>query len=205
MGHDMITSPPFFHATSLLTAPYASPFSRQAGVLLAMNNCGRIFLALSLFSVLVPALSNRAEAFPIVKKECKTDPVVCARRGKLAAISIYGSIGQEDSAFFIDIDNAIPPDQPFPKVFLNSEGGTIYDAQVIGRILRKRGATVESGSPYLYADIVECSSACVIVAAGATNRLLNHIGLHRSYFSHYDDTTKWTDVDLTDTELEQIF
>ena len=168
-----------------------------------MTICGRMFLILCLFFAVIPALYSRAEAFPIVKKECKIDPVDCARRGKLVAISIYGSIGQEDSAFFIDIDNAIPPDRPFPKVFLNSEGGTVYDAQVIGRILRKRGATVESGSPYLYADIVECSSACVRVAAGATNRLLNHIGLHRSYVSHYDETTKWTDVDVKDDELEE--
>ena len=163
---------------------------------------GRTVLALGLVLGLTTALSGRAAAFPIVKQECKMDPFECARQGKLVAISIYGSIGPGDAEFFANIDRAIKVDEPFPKIFLNSEGGSVEAAEFIGRVLRKRGATVESGSPYLKADVVECSSACVIVAAGATKRLLNQIGLHRGYTSSYGGPKKWSNAEMTDSELE---
>ena len=126
-----------------------------------------------------------AFAYPVVSAECKSDPVACAKGGKLEAVSIYGKIGYEDFKFFEAIDEAIPADKPFPKVYLDSEGGSRSAGMTIGRILRKRHATVESGSPFIADTYIECSSSCVFVAAGATTRMLNHIGLHQGHLDVY--------------------
>jgi hypothetical protein len=119
-------------------------------------------------------------AYPLVPAECRGREVECAQKQELSYISIFGDIGDEDLAFFEKLDAELPPDMPLPTVFLNSPGGYVYAALGIGKILRKRGATVESGSP-LVADVrPQCSSACVIIAAGAVKRRLTHIGLHSS-------------------------
>lgn len=63
-----------------------------------------------------------------------------------------------------------------PLVTLNSHGGSIYAAMDIGRNLRKIRATAILG------QIRECSSACVFVLAGATQRMVyGSVGIHRPY------------------------
>ena len=130
-------------------------------------------------------------AYPIVSQDCKADPVQCAKDGRLTAVEIYGVIGYEDQNFFEDIDAAIPADKPFPKVYVDSQGGSGTVGEAIGRILRKRQATVEGGSPFIPETIVECTSACVFVAAGATTRLLNHVGIHQGRYTHYKGPKNW--------------
>jgi len=134
---------------------------------------------------------NHASAYPIVSKECKAEPVQCAKDGTLNAVEIYGIIGYEDQKFIEDIDEAIPADKPFPKIYVDSQGGSGIVGEAIGRILRKRRATVEGGSPFIPETIVECTSACIFVAAGATTRLLNHIGIHQGHYVRYKGPKHW--------------
>jgi hypothetical protein len=148
---------------------------------------------------------NMASAYPIVSPECKMDPVACAKDGKLDAVSIFGKIGIDDETFFRKLDETISPDKPFPKVYLDSEGGSRSAGMTIGRILRKRHATVESGSPFIADTYIECSSACVFVASGATTRMLNHIGLHQGHLDIYQGPNNWHYEPVTRESIELAF
>ena len=117
-------------------------------------------------------------AYPLVDAQCKDDPEACVRAGKLAYVSIYGRVGYEDLAFFEMVDAYLPPDAPFPRVYLNSYGGKGRAGIGIGRILHKHHATVESGSPVIPDTTPQCSSACALLAQGAYHRRLTHVGLH---------------------------
>lgn len=119
-------------------------------------------------------------AYPLVDAQCKDDPQACIEAGKLDYVSIYGDIGNEDLEFFTMLDEALPPDVPFPHVYLNSYGGKVSAGIGIGRILHKHQATVESGSPVIPDSTLQCSSACALVAQGAAHRRLTHVGLHSS-------------------------
>lgn len=63
------------------------------------------------------------------------------------------------------------------KVDLNSLGGSISDAIKIGRIMRKERLTASVKTAN------ECTSACVLIDAGAVKRLnFGKIGIHQPYF-----------------------
>jgi hypothetical protein len=63
------------------------------------------------------------------------------------------------------------------KVDLNSLGGSITDAIKIGRIMRKERLTASVKLAN------ECTSACVLIDAGAVKRLnFGKIGIHQPYF-----------------------
>ena len=119
-------------------------------------------------------------AYPLVDPQCKDDPKACVLAGTLVYVSIYGEIGYEDLAFFRMVDKYLPPDAPFPHVYLNSNGGLVRAGIGIGRILHKHHATVESGSPVISDPTPQCSSACALLAQGAYHRRLTHVGLHGS-------------------------
>lgn len=129
---------------------------------------------------LAGAMTTPLMAYPLVPAECREREVECAKQQELGFISVFGKITTEDLALFEKLDAELPPDMPLPTVFLNSPGGYVDAAIGIGKILRKRGATVESGSPLVKDARPQCSSACVIIAAGAVKRRLTHIGLHSS-------------------------
>lgn len=134
-------------------------------------------------AIILAALALQAAplaAYPLFDAQCKDDPEACAKAGKLEFVSIYGEIGDEDLDFFTMLDEALPPDTPFPRVFLNSYGGDVDAGFGIGRILRKHQATAESGSPVIPDSTLQCSSACALVAQGAVHRRLTHVGLHSS-------------------------
>lgn len=135
----------------------------------------------TLTTVLAFAPTLSAMAYPLVPAECRGREVECALKQELRFISIFGNIRDEDLAFFEMLDSELPPDMPIPTVFLNSPGGHVNAAIGIGKILRKRRATVETGSPLVEDGRPQCSSACVIIAAGAVKRRLTHIGLHSSW------------------------
>jgi hypothetical protein len=64
-----------------------------------------------------------------------------------------------------------------PHVYLDSPGGITSAAIAIGRLLRKEQASVQI-EPY-----GACYSACVIILAGAANRVVQgKVGIHRPYF-----------------------
>ena len=130
-------------------------------------------------------------AYPLVDAQCKENPKACVRAGKLAYVSIYGEIGYEDLAFFRMVDKYLPPDAPFPHVYLNSYGGLVRAGIGIGHILREHDATAESGSPVILDPSPKCISACVLVAQGALHRRLVHIGLHSGSVRVKMDENVW--------------
>ena len=155
-------------------------------------------LAISLSTCLLMfGFSLTVNAFPIVSAECRSDAIACAKKGKLDKVSIYGFISKEDRIFFENLDNAITDDLPFPKIYLNSEGGHGKDGMAVGRILRKHKATVVSGSPFFEDHFIECTSACVFIAAGAITRQLDHIGIHQGHLTYYNGPHEWHNDPLT--------
>jgi hypothetical protein len=167
-----------------------APIKIQGRLKWSMNRLSFLNSAICTF-VVYSVCQSFAYGYPIVSTECKANPIQCAKDGKLTAVEIYGVIGYEDQSFFDDIDAAIPADKPFPKVFVDSQGGSGAVGEAIGRILRRRHATVEGGSPYIPETIVECTSACVYVAAGATTRWLNHVGIHQGHYTRYTGPKYW--------------
>jgi TPR repeat protein len=140
-------------------------------------------------------------AYPIVSNECKSDPVKCAIDGKLKSIEIYGYIGYSDFELINALHRELTPDAIFPVVYLDSPGGRMIYAIEIGKILRERKATVITGSPYIDEKNIECSSACVFIAAGAVTRQLNHIGLHNGHSFDYKGPKKWTREELSSSAM----
>ncbi len=164
---------------------------------------GGIFVLVSLAGLC--SNTGPASAYAVVSSECKADPVACAKDGKLEAVSIFGQIGYEDFKFFNAIDEAIPSDKPFPKIYVDSEGGSGYTGITIGRILRKRHATVEGGSPFIADPFIECSSACAFVVAGATTRIVDHIGVHQGHLSIFHGPRNWHYDPVPDEATEEDF
>ena len=166
------------------------------------SSCKRPFYLYLLIALMVWVLPIPAFAIPIVSSECKPDPIKCAKDGKLDAVEIFSEIRNEDYDFFKSLDEAIPQDAPFPKVYLDSEGGSASVGMFIGEILRKRKATVIGGSPFIPDKFIECSSACAFIAAGATTRQLNHIGIHQGHYFSYKGPKNWsiTPVESDHTE-----
>lgn len=147
----------------------------------ATGGKGSVMNRLAIAAVLAATATSPLMAYPLVQAECRGREVECALKHELDFVSIFGSIGTEDVEFFEKLDAALPNGQPFPTVFLNSPGGSGQAAMQIGRILRKRHAAAESGSPIVEDFHPQCSSACVVLAAGAETRRLTHIGLHSAH------------------------
>lgn len=155
------------------------------------------FLILALFN------PNYLLTYPIVSNECKDDPVKCAMESKLDKIVIYGAIGRDDAELIAAVDSVLWFFQKFPTIYLDSPGGSVQSAVQIGRIFRKRDATVISGSPFFEETFVECSSACVDLAAGATKRHLWHIGIHNSHISKFLGPRKWSRIPAPQEAVEE--
>ena len=120
-----------------------------------------------------------ANAYVLPPPNCAYDKFEgCLKEGRLPYLVIFGEIVISDASLFTRIDKELARNAAFPIVYLDSGGGNLAAAVGIGRILRKNEATVRSENPVLGRSNTECSSACVMVAAGATKRYLTHIGLH---------------------------
>ena len=158
----------------------------------------KITMALAAFLV----QAAPAVAYPLVDAQCKDDPKACVVAGKLAYVSIYGLIGKEDLAFFTMVDANLPPGVPFPRVELNSGGGWASKAMEIGRILRRHRAVAETGSPVIPDSTPQCSSACGLVAAGATHRRLTHIGVHTGWQRKKVAPNVWKTVQADGSDVE---
>ena len=76
-----------------------------------------------------------------------------------------------------------------PHFLLNSYGGDVMAGATIGRWARARQSSAEVEA--------ECSSACVLILAGAVNRKARataKIGIHRTYFSGLDPQSTYGQV-----------
>lgn len=70
------------------------------------------------------------------------------------------------------------------QAFLDTNGGDVETAMRIGRLLRKEAA--EAWVP----QVATCVSACVLILAGAANRIVSgKVGIHRPFNPEAEDTT----------------
>jgi TPR repeat protein len=119
----------------------------------------------------------------LAQPNCFTDenPANCVAAGKIESIYIYDTIEQRDFEKIAYIASQLPQDKLFPKVILNSDGGSLSAGIGIGRILRWRRASVETHDIFMPDRSPMCYSACVVIAAGAVERNLDTIGIHSGH------------------------
>ena len=146
-----------------------------------------------------------ANAFVKLDWDCheSQSDAACIHAGGLKSIFIYEEIVPDDSRQLEALDAKLPPDTPFPKVFITSRGGSVRDAIKIGRILRRRHAHIEGRDLFFPDRPAMCHSACVTLAAGAVDRQFDEIGVHRPYVSSRDKSCKRTRIELTDDDLDE--
>jgi TPR repeat protein len=146
-------------------------------------NFSPVLFSISILSIIFGLVydSNKAGAYVLLPKDCSSSIPKCVADDKLQFIFIFGEIKPEDKTVVTEIDRNWPSNREFPPVYLESDGGSALSAMAIGRILRKRNAYVETSNPFngdLEHYTPRCRSACVSIAAGATRRQLEEIGLH---------------------------
>ena len=138
-------------------------------------------IQLGVFACAFLATSQSVSAYVILPEACREDLGDCIKKDKLSFIFVFSEISYRDFEQFQNIDELWPADKTFPKIYVETNGGSLSAAMGIGRILRKRDAYITTANPLIeeskhYAP--RCRSACVFIAAGATKRQLGNIGLH---------------------------
>ena len=150
---------------------------------------------------------SSAHANTIIKWACRGEqqPVICAEEGRIDYIFIYGEIDEETAITLAEIDGWFPIGRPFPPIYINSVGGRLDAAVWIGRILRRRGATIEGRDVLVPDSDASCASACVLIAAGAVVRQFRDIGLHRSSTVRRDEHGKLEVMAGSEATLKYMF
>lgn len=142
-------------------------------------------------SLLFLFTTSVAHAYILTPPECRLGKLIpCVKSGKLEYLVIYNTIQYSDYAEIKEIADNLPKGKPFPTVYLQSLGGSLDAGYGIGTIFRKHDVTVRSGNPITGDRYSKCISSCVIIAAGATKRYLNHIGVHSPAVHDKDDNIK---------------
>jgi TPR repeat protein len=138
-------------------------------------------LVIIAFIALIETSSSKAHAAVFISRECSEEKQApdCEKNGSIKYIYIYDSIEMETADAVARVNGAIPIGEPFPLVYLNSEGGSGPAAYQIGRILRQRSASVESKDMFFPNRMPSCNSACALIAMGATTRNLIQVGIHQ--------------------------
>ena len=147
--------------------------------------------------------SKPAQAFVLLPKECREKQTECMKSQTLDWILIFGEIGFEEDYFFSRLDKIWPKDKPLPVVYLESEGGNAPVGMRVGRILRKRNGVVATGNPITKDDGRECSSACALIALGATERHLRHFGVHQPHITKNHCRPAETTVKVSEEFLQK--
>lgn len=164
-------------------------------------------LAISIFTLtcLITLSGAPASAFTKIEWDCHESQsnADCMKAGGLKSIFIYDEINSEDSRQLADIDSKYPIERPLPKLFITSRGGSMRAAIEIGRILRRRTASIEGRDLFFPDRPAHCDSACVSLAAGAVDRQFDQIGVHRPMVSSVNKDCKPTQRELTDTDLDE--
>ncbi len=127
----------------------------------------------------------------------------CMRTGGLKGIFIYDEIIPNDARQMTAIDTNYPTDRPLPKIFITSRGGSMKAATEIGRILRRRNASIEGRDLFFPDRPAMCDSACVSLAAGAVDRQFDEVGVHRPFVTGRDKACKPTREELADEDLDE--
>jgi len=145
----------------------------------------------TILAVLFLLFANAAQAYVLTPPECRFGKLIpCVKAGQLEYIVIYNTIQYSDYADIKQISDNLPSDVKFPTVYLQSLGGSLQAGYAIGKIFRKHEVTVRSGNPITGDKFSKCISSCVVIAAGAKKRYLNHIGLHSPAALDKDDNPK---------------
>ncbi len=128
-----------------------------------------MLFAISAFIALIETSNSKAHAAVFISRECSEEKQVpdCEKNGSIKYIYIYDSIEMETADDVARVNGAIPIGEPFPIVYLNSEGGSGQAAYQIGRILRQRSASVESKDMFFPNRMPSCNSACALIAMGS--------------------------------------
>jgi TPR repeat protein len=151
-----------------------------------------LIFAVTLFS------QNIAHAYILIPENCRSDQEKCLKSGEMDYIFVYGKIIPSDAHFFEQLDAVWPSDKKIPIIWLESEGGSVAAAEQIGVILRQRHGVVATGNPITKTDRFYCVSSCVLIAAGAEERHLRHIGLHSPYILSRLNSKKETVLPYTE-------
>jgi hypothetical protein len=151
-----------------------------------------LFSSSHLIALMVLIHSQPAQA--LIKLEYSCDALggegTCLQNGGLTSIYIFDEITDDDANKMASIDNMMFIDQAFPKVYINSHGGLLSAGQKIGRILRRRKASIEGKDFYFPSRPALCSSSCVFIAAGAVDRQFDHIGVHLPHYTKVNQSCK---------------
>ena len=105
----------------------------------------------------------------------------CLQMDGLKQIFLYGNIGMSDAVELLRIDTYLKDDAKLPTIYVDSLGGSLGPAEMIGRMLRRRQARIETKNLFDENYPAQCSSACVTVAAGAVDRQMSHIAVHQPH------------------------
>ena len=163
-------------------------------------------MALNSLAILVTFFMQVLPVLALIKIEYSCEDKKgssCLRNGGLKSIYIYDEITQEDASELASIDNMMPIEMHFPKVYINSYGGFVSAAQRIGRILRRRNASIEGRDLFFPSKAALCSSSCVFIAAGAVDRQLDHIGVHRPFYERTDKFCKTEQIPVAENIVEE--
>ena len=146
-----------------------------------MKRVYRSIAFIGYLTALLPA-PNLAYASAHIEWRCEDKQLkrLCAVSGSIDHIYIFDAISQQTADQIAQLDGIWPTGRSFPIVYVNSQGGDNIAAVQIGRILRRREATVETRDVFFPANRASCFSACVTIAAGATIRRLSHVGIHQA-------------------------
>ena len=153
---------------------------------MTVTTCANRLRKQAFFLIAAACLSaaTPAKADLYLKWDCQgaeTPMRQCLRMGGLKRIFLYGSIGMSDAVELLRIDTYLKGDAKLPTIYVDSIGGSLGPAEMIGRMLRRRQARIETKNIFDETYPAQCSSACVTVAAGAVDRQLSHIGVHQPH------------------------
>jgi tetratricopeptide (TPR) repeat protein len=128
-------------------------------------------------------LQGVANAALVIKTNCYPNEHehICLARGSIEYIYIYDEIDTPTYERFMDVASQVPLNKAFPKVYLNSRGGSPIYARQMGRVLRLRSATVEGRDMISPEREPRCASACVELAAGGARRNFVQLQVHKGY------------------------
>ena len=110
--------------------------------------------------------------------------------------SLEGDIVQGDVAALIAATESAP-ESAMKILVVNSEGGDLKTAMLIGRFVRTMRFDV------VVPELAECYSACVFVlAAGIDKRVRGRVGIHRPYFGSIDPAKAAVAIRATKLEVD---
>lgn len=166
-----------------------------------------IVIRLILTFLFMVSIENYSVASTLIKWSCETlkSGDECEKKRIAEYIYIYGEIDSDDESQFETFNGLYPINKKFPPVYINSPGGDIDAAIHIGRILRQRSATIEGMDMIHPANQVICDSACVLIAAGATERNLLQIGLHTGFIQKRIKGERYTIIPLKNEDMYKTY